>query len=76
MENEDTNCRKICKEALFIIEEYDIALSGMKLKSALGLDQIDSNIIFSLTENYANLILQIYNRILSVGYFSRSRDSH
>jgi len=53
----------------FTLPEYDAAVNSMKLKSAPGLDQVDYNIISSFPENFASLLLQIFNSILSEGAF-------
>jgi len=49
--------------------KLDITVNNMKPKSAPDLDQIDYNIISSLPGEYAQLLLQIYNNILSEGVF-------
>jgi len=44
-------------------------VSNLKLNSAPGLDQINYNVIFSFPNKYSQLLLQIYNNILSEGTF-------
>jgi len=70
LEEEDLNNEKINHnlEISFSKTEYDFAINNMKLKSAPGLDQIDYNIIF-ISDEYAHLLLEIYNNILSKGLF-------
>jgi len=52
-------------ESSFTSLEYEAAVNSMKLKSALGLDQVDYSIISSFPENFASLLLQLFNSILA-----------
>jgi len=69
LEEKDLNNEKINYnlEIPFSKTEYDFAINNMKLKFAPGLDQIDYNIISSIPDEYAHLLLEIYNNILSKG---------
>jgi len=56
-------------ESPFTFLEYDAAVSSIKLKSAPGSDQVDYSIISSFPENFASLLLQLFNSILAEGVF-------
>jgi len=68
---EDFNTPNLHKEFEypFTKSELDTAVSNLKLNSAPGLDQIDYNVISSFSNKYSQLLLQIYNNILSEGTF-------
>jgi len=57
----------------FTLNELNIAVSNMNLKSASSLDQIDYSVIASLPSEYTYLLSQIYNSILAEGSFPSQR---
>jgi len=59
--------RKLKKS--FLEVKLNTAIKNTKLRSAPGIDQIDYNVISSLPCEHLNLLLKIYNSILSEGSF-------
>jgi len=70
-EEEDAVSIKTYKEleSPFTFLKYKTALNSMKFKSAPDLDQVDYDIISSFPDNFATLLLQIFNNILLEGVF-------
>ncbi|XP_018405977.1 PREDICTED: uncharacterized protein LOC108782257 [Cyphomyrmex costatus] len=56
----------------FSMHEMNLALSGLRLNSAPGLDRIDNNIIASLPNAYLEHLLEIFNDLLEDGDFPPS----